>query len=106
VSWFNNSITSKEDIMFHKIALIGAATLLSVSLAAAQSSGPSSTAGGAQGTSKSGDLERPAGKGAAKNKAPKGTTGAGPASMESSPSSTAGGAAGTTKGKGNVPGSK
>ena len=93
--------------MLSKIALISAATLLSVSLAVAQSSTPSSTAGGAQGTSKSGDLERPAtGKKPAKGKnAPKGTTGAA-RKGESSPSSTAGGAQGTTKGTGNVPGSK
>jgi len=84
--------------MLGKIALIGAASLLSVSIAVAQSSGPSSTAGGAQGTSKTGDLERPVK--AKKAKAKKGAAG------ESSPSSTAGGAQGTTKGKGNVPGSR
>lgn len=86
--------------MVRKIALIGAATLFSVSLAAAQSSAPSSTAGGAQGTSKSGQMEQPAGK-----SAPKGTTGAAPKG-HSSPDATAGGAQGTTKGSGNVPGSK
>ena len=91
--------------MIYKIALIGAATLLSVSLAAAQTSAPSSTAGGAQGTSKSGDMEKPA-KGAAKKTAPKGTTGAAPMRMESSPSSTSGGAVGTSKGTGNAPGAK
>lgn len=85
--------------MIRKIALIGAATLFSVSLAVAQSSAPSSTAGGAQGTSKSGDLERPV------KAAPKGTTGSSP-KRDSSPDSTAGGAQGTTKGSGNVPGSK
>jgi hypothetical protein len=84
--------------MLNKIALIGAASLLSVSLAMAQSSGPSSTAGGAQGTSKSGDLEKPV-----KTKKAKKTSGS---SNESSPSSTAGGAQGTTKGKGAVPGKR
>lgn len=84
--------------MLSKIVMIGAASLLSISLAAAQSSGPSSTAGGAQGTSKKGDLERPVK--AKKAKAKKGASG------ESSPSSTAGGAQGTTKGSGKVPGSK
>jgi hypothetical protein len=75
--------------MIRKIALIGAATLFSVSLAAAQSSAPSSTAGGAQGTSKSGQAEKAAPK-------TKGTTGVGVKS-NSSPESTAGGAAGTSK---------
>ena len=84
--------------MLSKFVTIAAASLLSISLAAAQSSGPSSTAGGAQGTSKTGDLERPVK--TKKAKAKKGAAG------ESSPSSTAGGAQGTTKGKGNVPGSK
>lgn len=78
--------------------MIGAISLLSASLAVAQSSGPSSTAGGAQGTSKTGDLER-----SAKAKKAKKKSGA---SQESSPSSTAGGALGTTKGKGSVPGSR
>ncbi len=84
--------------MLNKIALVTAASLLSVSLAVAQSSGPSSSAGGAQGTSRGRDLERPVK--AKKLSAEKGATG------ESSPSSTAGGAQGTTKGSGNVPGSK
>jgi hypothetical protein len=83
--------------MLSKIAVIGAASLLSASLAFAQSSGPSSTAGGAQGTSKAGDLEKPVKAKKAKKKSP---------AQESSPSSTAGGAQGTTKGKGNVPGSR
>lgn len=93
--------------MIRKIALVGAATLVSISIAAAQSSGPSSTAGGAQGTSKSGELEKPVGaKPAGSMKAmPKGTTGAGRAG-ESSPSSTAGGAQGTTKGGPNTPGAR
>jgi hypothetical protein len=86
--------------MIRKIALIGAATFLSVSLAVAQSSAPSSTAGGAQGTSKSGDLEKPTGK-----NAPKGTTGTAPKG-NSSPDSTAGGAQGTTKGGPNTPGTR
>jgi len=84
--------------MLSKLAMVGAASLLSISLAAAQSSGPSSTAGGAQGTSKKGDLERPVKTKKAKAKKS--------ASGESSPSSTAGGAQGTTKGSGNVPGKK
>jgi hypothetical protein len=84
--------------MLNKIALVCAASLLSVSLATAQSSGPSSTAGGAQGTSKSGDLEKPV-------KAKKAKKKSGPSS-ESSPSSTAGGAQGTTKGTGAVPGKR
>ena len=86
--------------MIRNIALIGAATLFSVSLAVAQSSAPSSTAGGAQGTSKGGQLEQPAGK-----NAPKGTTGAGQKG-NSSPDSTAGGAQGTTKGGPNTPGTR
>jgi hypothetical protein len=97
----------REITMIRKIALIGAATLFSISLAAAQSSGPSSTAGGAQGTSKSGELEKPAGGMPSGNMkaAPKSTTGAG-RSGESSPSSTAGGAQGTTKGGPNTPGAR
>ncbi len=91
--------------MIRKVALISAATLFSVSLAVAQSSGPSSTAGGAQGTSKSGDLERPVGKPSGAMQAPRGTTGAAPRG-NSSPDSTAGGAQGTTKGGPNTPGSR
>jgi hypothetical protein len=93
--------------MIRKIALLGAATLFSVSLAAAQSSGPSSTAGGAQGTSKSGELEKPVGAKPSGNMqvAPKGTTGAAPGG-NSSPDSTAGGAQGTTKGGPNTPGAR
>ena len=83
--------------MLSKIGLIGAVSLLSASLAVAQSSGPSSTAGGAQGTSKTGDLEKPVKAKKAKKSG---------ASQDSSPSSTAGGAQGTTKGKGSVPGSR
>ena len=75
--------------MIGKIALIGAASLFSVSVALAQSSAPSSTAGGAQGTSKQGVTNKAAPK-------KKGTTGAS-SKQESSPSSTAGGAQGTTK---------
>lgn len=79
--------------MIRKIALIGAATLFSVSLAVAQSnSSPDSTAGGAMGTAKSKQgMQQQKG-------APKGTTGAGNRGGESSPDSTAGGAAGTSKG--------
>ena len=76
--------------MIRKIALIGAATLLSVSLAMAQkSSSPESTAGGAQGTLKAGQTEQKAPKA---KKAKKAKGGAG-----SSPESTAGGAQGTSK---------
>lgn len=82
--------------MLRKIALIGAATVFSVSLAFAQSSAPSSTAGGAQGTSKSGQMERPANPGAVRS-APKGTTGAAAPRGHSSPDATSGGAVGTSK---------
>lgn len=85
--------------MIRTIAMISAASLLSVTLAAAQSSAPSSTAGGAQGTSKSGQLEKAAPK-------KKGTTGAATKGGDSSPSGTAGGAMGTTKGGPNTPGAK
>ncbi len=84
--------------MIRTIAMICVASLFSVTLAAAQSSAPSSTAGGAQGTSKSGQLEKAAPK-------KKGTTGAS-TKGESSPSSTAGGAIGTTKGGSKQPGAK
>ncbi len=76
--------------MIRKIALIGAASLFSVSVAMAQSnSSPDSTAGGAAGTSKQNVQQQKAN--------PKGTTGAGQRGGESSPDSTAGGAAGTSK---------
>ncbi|HWV41786.1 hypothetical protein [Pseudorhodoplanes sp.] len=92
--------------MIRKIALVSAATLFSASIALAQSSAPSSTAGGAQGTSKSGQFEKQTGaKPSGRVHAPKGTTGAAPRG-HSSPDSTAGGAVGTTKGTGNVPGSR
>ena len=77
--------------MIGKIALVGAATLFSVSIAVAQNSAPSSTAGGAQGTSKGSQSEQPAGKAART-----GTTGA-VQKGQSSPESTAGGAVGTSK---------
>ena len=65
-----------------------------------------STAGGATGTSKFGDLERPVGgKPSGKMQAPKGTTGAAPKG-HSSPDSTAGGAQGTTKSGPNTPGTR
>ena len=77
--------------MIRKIALIGAASLLSVSVAFAQSSSsPDSTAGGAMGTSKQNAQHQKA--------KSKGTTGAGQRGGESSPDSTAGGAVGTSKG--------
>lgn len=76
--------------MIRKIALIGAASLFSISLALAQSSSPSSTAGGAQGTSKSGDMKKAAPK-------QKGTTGSGMRGGNSSPESTSGGAIGAPK---------
>jgi hypothetical protein len=82
--------------MLNKIAIIGAASLFAVSVASAQTSAPSGTAGGAVGTSK--------------NQQERGTTGAAPKSMQgmtkgstapkrghSSPDSTAGGATGTSK---------
>ncbi len=81
--------------MLNKIAIIGAASLFAVSVASAQTSAPSGTAGGAVGTS---------------NQQERGTTGAAPKSMQgmtkgsttpkrghSSPDATAGGATGTSK---------
>jgi hypothetical protein len=44
--------------MIKKIALVGAATVLAISMASAQTSAPSGTAGGAVGTSKKGNQER------------------------------------------------
>ena len=79
--------------MIRKIALIGAATLFSASLALAQSnSSPDSTAGGAAGTSK----QNPQQQMQKQNPAQKGTTGAGNR-RDSSPEGTAGGAVGTSK---------
>jgi hypothetical protein len=93
--------------MIRKIALIGAATLFSASLAFAQSSAPSSTAGGATGTSKSGDLERPAGQQMQQPmQAPQGTTTGASPKGHSSPDATAGGAQGTTKGGPATPGTR
>jgi len=81
----------KEFLMFKKIAIVGAASLLAVSIASAQTSAPSGTAGGAVGTSKSGKAERATTGVAPKKGAAKAQRG------QSSPESTAGGAAGTSK---------
>ena len=79
--------------MIRNIALIGAATIFSASLALAQSnSSPDSTAGGAAGTSK----QTPHQQMQQQNPAQKGTTGAGQR-RDSSPEGTAGGALGTSK---------
>lgn len=79
--------------MIRKIALIGAATLFSASLAVAQSnSSPDSTAGGAVGTSK----QNPQQQMQQQHPNQKGTTGAGQR-RDSSPEGTAGGAIGTSK---------
>lgn len=97
--------------MIRKIALIGAATLFSVSLATAQSSAPSSTAGGATGTSKSGQMEQPApgaNRPGVQSGARQGTTTGSGSDMRghSSPDATSGGAAGTTKGGRETPGAR
>jgi hypothetical protein len=76
--------------MFKQIAMIGAATLFALSVATAQTSAPSSTAGGAVGTSKTGT--GPEAAKAPKKKGPKAAKG-----VQSSPESTAGGAVGTSK---------
>src|SRR5689334_12695270 len=69
---------TQEVSMYRKIALIGAATLLSTSVAFAQSnSSQDSTAGGAIGTSKQGAQQQ-------QRVAPKATTGAGHRGAESS----------------------
>jgi hypothetical protein len=79
--------------MISKLALIGAATLFSASLALAQSnSSPDSTAGGAAGTSK----QNPQRQLQQQNPAQKGTMGAGQR-RDSSPEGSAGGAVGTSK---------
>lgn len=79
--------------MIRKIALIGAATLFSATLALAQSnSSPDATAGGASGTSK----QNPQKQMQQQNPAQKGTTGASPR-RDSSPEGSAGGAVGTSK---------
>jgi hypothetical protein len=75
--------------MIQKIAIIGAASLLAISVASAQTSAPSGTAGGAVGTSKV-KKER-----STTGMSPKGA--AGSQKGQSSPESTAGGAAGTSK---------
>jgi hypothetical protein len=85
--------------MIRTITLIGAASLFAVSFAAAQSSAPSSTAGGAQGTSKSGQMEQPATI-PQDRKAPAATTTGSGAGMKghNSPDATSGGAIDTKKG--------
>ncbi len=77
--------------MLKQIVLVGFAGLLAISAGNAQTSAPSSTAGGAVGTSKTG-MEKPAPK--AKKKAP---TDSKAMRGNSSPDSTAGGAVGTSK---------
>jgi hypothetical protein len=84
--------TTQGASMLRQIAMIGAATLFALSVATAQTSAPSSTAGGAVGTSKTGTEPKAA-------KAPKKGTKAAKG-VQSSPESTAGGAVGTSK-KGN-----
>ena len=76
--------------MIKKIALVGAATLFAISMASAQTSAPSGTAGGAVGTSKKGNQER-----STTGMSPKGI--AAPTKGHSSPDATAGGATGTSK---------
>jgi hypothetical protein len=78
--------------MIKTIAMVGAATVFAISMASAQSSGPSSTAGGAVGTSKTGT--EPRGAEAPKQKKAKSAK---PVRGNSSPDSTAGGAVGTSK---------
>jgi hypothetical protein len=75
--------------MIKKIAIVGAASLFAISVASAQTSAPSGTAGGAVGTSKT-DKER-----STTGMSPKGA--AGSQKGQSSPESTAGGASGTSK---------
>lgn len=120
--WYNDCRCELADIasrqlkrdfmMINKIAVIAAASLLTMSVASAQNAPPPGNVN--PGSMKSGAEQTGApnqprsGSATGTSSAPMSTTGQAPAGRggESSPSSTAGGATGTTKGGPNTPGTR